>query len=125
EREIRPEDPRLLVCLQSQAAPADASREAEVVANQWTRGRLAAEPAFVNDQRAKSFRGTVHSCRQTSRPGADDHKIEMHPLRVHRRACRPREVGVAGVIQERAVGKDDDRELCPLADLSKESASIA
>src|SRR6185437_2011991 len=54
EREIRPENPCLLVRLQSQAAPAEASREAEVVANQWTRGRLAPEPAFVNDQRAKS-----------------------------------------------------------------------
>src|SRR6185312_17381495 len=76
EREVRPENPRLLVRLQGQTAATDASREAEVVANQRTGSCLAPEPAFVDDQGAKSFRGPIHGRRQTSRPGADDHEIE-------------------------------------------------
>ena len=113
EREVRPEDPRLLVCLLSQAPTADPSREAEVVANQRTGGCLAPNPAFVDDQGAESFRGAIHGCRQTGRPGADDHEVEIHPLRVDRRARRPRDLGVAGVCQDRAVGEDDDWQLCP------------
>ena len=113
EGEVRPEDPRLLVRLLCQTAPADPSREAEVVADQRAGGCLAAEPAFVDDQGAESLRGAIDGRRQTGRSGADDHKVEFHPLRVHRRARRQRELGVAGVRQDRAVGKDDRSEASP------------
>ena len=58
-------------------------------------------------------------------PGADDHEVEIQPLQMHRRARRPGYVEVARIGQHRPVGKDDQRERCPLIGPSDKGPPIA
>ena len=59
QHELRPEDPRLLVGALRELGAADAAREAEVVADQRARARLAADRLALDDERAQPLRGGV------------------------------------------------------------------
>ena len=102
--------------------PADASRETEVVANQGARGRLSADPALVDDQRAESLRGTVDRGREAARPGTDDDDVELAPLGIDRGTDGGRQLQVARVREGAAVREHHQRK--PLPDLRDQLAAV-
>jgi hypothetical protein len=122
EGEVRPEDPGLLVGLLSEPSPADAAREAQVVADQRTRGGLSTDPALVHHQGVQTFGRAIDGCRKACRSGTDDDHIEVVPPRVDRGAGGVCDLPVRWVVQDLTVGKDHQRELRPGARLGKYDA---
>ena len=113
EPELRPEEPRLLVRTLGELAAAEATRKAEVVADQRARAGLAADGARVEHGRPQALRGGVHGRAQAGRAGADDDEIGLVRVELRREAERTRQLGRLGIGQHLAVG-ERHRRLLPV-----------
>ena len=110
DRELDPEHPRLLVGALRKLGPGDAASEAEVVADQRARARLAADRLALDDEGPQALRLRVDRRGETGRTGAHDHQIEVgafHGPGVD--AERPDDLLVGGVDEHGAVPQPDHR----------------
>ena len=104
------EHPCLLISALGELAAADPAREAEVVANQRARARLASDGLALDDQRAQPLRGRIDGGGEAGGPGPDHGEIELPCLAELGRdsECR-RELELARVDQGRPVADERDR----------------
>ncbi len=111
KHEARPEDRGLLVGALSKTGTAEALGEAQVVADPRARSGLPPDAALVHHQGPESLRGAVDGRGQARRPSAHDDEVGSVLLDAGRGPGGLRYLGVGGVAQGPAVGKDHEREL--------------
>ena len=125
EGEAGAEDPRLLVGPAGQLAAADAAREAEVVADRGAGRRLAAERRPSRSPGCAAPR-TRRRRPRTGRAGPPPTMTRSYCSPVRSRPLSPRPLAisdVARVLQDLAVGQDQERQL-RRADAGEEGAAL-
>ena len=106
EHELGAEQHRLLPGPVRQSGTADAAGKAQVVADHRAAASLPADGPGLHDQGAQTLGGAVHGGRQPGRPGAQDHQVVGLRRRPGGDPVGGRDLGVAGIVQHRAVVAD-------------------
>ncbi|MFK4386087.1 hypothetical protein ABIA40_005495 [Bradyrhizobium sp. USDA 223] len=99
----------------------DAGREAQIVLDARAGAGLAAEGAGVDDRDRETFGRSVDRSREPRRPAADDGDIvDTVVLGPTDHADGAAELGLAGIAQHRAAGRDDERPILRLRRIARD-----
>jgi hypothetical protein len=115
EHEIGTEQPGLLDRADGEVVAADATLEAQVVADQRAGPGLTSRDVGLEDHRLQALRRGVHRCGQARRPGPDDDDVAAGRAGPGLHAEHRDHLGVGGVLEDPTGEMGDDGQPGPIA----------